>query len=362
MLFTAAIKGDATQAKALLAKEPALAGATGRVETAIWRADATALHVAVMHGRKDIVDLLLAHGADINEKDEKHGFNALLHAIDLADFMPDYAELGMVDFLISRGAQKDMFALLWTDDDEGIKALLEKDPAAVNAVGPDNGTPLCYAHTIERAQFLLDHGADLHAKLDAKWGRTTPLRWVASHGVGTFNTINLLRFLLDQAGVEIDIFLACILGETETVVSALESDPALARAVTDDDHTLEPGLTALHLTVQFGRIEIAELLLEHGADVNAKFPVIHNMTPLHMAVWRGHKKLDVKPMSQVTQEHGVYYLLPEIPRLLLEHGADVNARDSKRNLTPLGWAQAEHEDETDRSKVATLLQEFGAQV
>ena len=184
---------------------------------------------------------------------------------------------------------------------------------------------------------------------------------MASHGVGTFNTVNLLRFLLDQAGVEIDIFLACVLGETETVASAFESDPALARAVTDDDHTLEPGLTALHLAAQYGHTEIAKLLLEYGADVDAKSPVINNMTPLHLAVWRGHKRLHVKPMPELVQEYGVYHLLPEMPRFLLEHGADVNAKDSERNLTPLGWAQAEHEDETDRSEVVALLQEFGAQ-
>jgi ankyrin repeat protein len=208
---------------------------------------------------------------------------------------------------------------------------------------------------------LLDHGADLHAKLDGIWGHITPLGWIANRGMSTVNT-NLLHFLLDQAGVEIDIFLACVLGETETVASALESDPTLARAVTDDDHVVEPGLTALHLAAQFGRTEIVKLLLEHGADINTKSPVINNMTPLHLAVWRGRRKLYDKPMGELVQEYGVYHLLPETPRLLLEHGADVNARDSERNLTPLGWAQAEHEDETDRSEVAALLQKFGSQV
>ena len=145
------------------------------------------------------------------------------------------------------------------------------------------------------------------------------------------------------------------------MVSALESDPALARAITDDDHVLEPGLTALHLAAQFGRAEITMLLLERGADINAKSPAINNITPLHLAVWRGHRKLHLKPMPELVQEYGVDHLLPEMPRLLLEHGENVNARDTERNLTPLGWAQAEHEDETDRSEVAALLQEFGAQ-
>ena len=358
-LFEAATKGDATQARALLAEEPTLASATGRVETALWRADASALHVAVMHGRKDIVDLLLAHGADIDERDEKHGFNALLHAIDLADFIPDYAALGMVEFLTSRGAQKDIFALLWLDDVEGIKALLERDPASANAIGPGHITPLCHVHTIEMAQLLLDHGADMHAKIDKGYEHTTPIRSVASRN--SPSKCDLLRFLLDQAGVQVDIFLACVLGETGMVASAIESDPALVHTVTGDDHVLGPGLALLHLAAQSSCIETVEILLAHGADVNAKCPLINNMTPLHLAVWRGHKKLYDKPMSELVQEYGVYHLLPDIPRLLLECGADVSARDSERNLTPLGWAQAEHEDETDRSEVTVLLQEFGAQ-
>jgi len=44
------------------------------------------------------------------------------------------------------------------------------------------------------------------------------------------------------------------------------------------------------------------------------------------------------------------------------NSADVNARDSERNLTSLGWAEVELEDETDRSEVAALLKEFGAKV
>ena len=85
------------------------------------------------------------------------------------------------------------------------------------------------------------------------------------------------------------------------------------------------------------------------------------MTPLHLAIRFGDKELSSQPLAELVQEYGVYHLRPELPRLLLEHGADVNARDSERNLTPLGWAEADLEDETDRSEVAALLREFGAQ-
>ena len=358
-LFKATIEGETAQVKDLLAKDPTLAKAIGKIESAIWRAEVPAIHVAVMYGRKDIVDLLLIHGADVNEKDEKSGFTPLLQAIDLA-FIPDYPKLGMVDFLISRGAHRDVFALLWQGDFDGVKELLEEAPDSANAVGPGRGTPLCYAGTEKVAQLLLDYGADLYARLDAPWGSTTPMRWVANQA-RFFDNFDLLHFLLGQASVGMDIFLACVFNDREQVTTALESDPSLVHATTGDDHVLEPGLTPLHLAAQFGRTDIARVLLEHGADVNARSRVSNRMTPLHLAIRFGDKELSSQPLAELVQEYGVYHLRPELPRLLLEHGADVNARDSERNLTPLGWAEADLEDETDRSEVAALLREFGAQ-
>jgi ankyrin repeat protein len=53
-------------------------------------------------------------------------------------------------------------------------------------------------------------------------------------------------------------------------------------------------------------IETAKLLIENGADVNAKNNY-NGWTPLIKAVWDGHIK---------------------IAKLLLEHGADVNAKNN----------------------------------
>ena len=240
-----------------------------------------------------------------------------------------------------------------------LSAFLKGKPESVNAIGPNNGTPLCFAHTVERAQLLLDHGADMYVQLRNDYGLTTPFRFAARLGALS-GDMQVFHFLLDYAGVKGDIFLACVLGETEQVTTILQSDPTLVHAQTDVGHVLEPGLTALHLAAEFGHVEIARLLLEHGADVNARASGVKDMTPLHIAIWRGRRELQIKPMTELVQDYGVKHLLPDIPRLLLEHGADVNTRDSERNLTPLGWAQAELEDETDRSQVAALLKEFGA--
>ena len=71
------------------------------------------------------------------------------------------------------------------------------------------------------------------------------------------------------------------------------------------------GSTALGHAAKHGHNEIAELLIENGADVSAKS--LKGLTPLHYAAVNGHK---------------------EIAELLIAKGADVNAK-ANDGRTPL---------------------------
>jgi ankyrin repeat protein len=356
-LFEATKTGDIDHVRKLLAEDASLAQASGYIRTAVWGADAHALHVAVMHGRKDIVDLLLAHGADINARDDQYRFTALIHAIDLADFMPEYAKLGMVDFLLERGAERDVWACWWQGDRAAVKTWLERDPSLVNQVGPGPSTLLSFCRDIEAIDFLLGYGADPLVAYDrpGQWGSMSPLRDMAYRG--NYAAVN---HLLAHRGIEVDVFLASIMGDTAAVQALVTADPQLAQAPTSADHVLGPRLTALHLAAQGGHANLAQWLLDHGADVNARG--YKDFTPLHFAIRFGPKKLlDPLPdLEQSTQGVGVYRLLTAIPRLLIDNGADLAARDSERHLTPLGLAQSSFEDETDRSAVIALLESVGA--
>jgi len=85
----------------------------------------------------------------------------------------------MIEFLLSRGARKDIFVPLWLRDVEGVRAFLEQDPASANARGPEFATPLCFASTVELVTILLRHGADLHANVPGLEGfDVTPIHWV----------------------------------------------------------------------------------------------------------------------------------------------------------------------------------------
>ncbi|KAB0407328.1 hypothetical protein E2I00_010932, partial [Balaenoptera physalus] len=89
--------------------------------------------------------------------------------------------------------------------------------------------------------------------------------------------------------------------------------------------------TPLHLAAGYNRVRIVQLLLQHGADVHAKDK--GGLVPLHNACSYGHY---------------------EVTELLLKHGACVNAMDLWQ-FTPLHEAASKN-----RVEVCSLLLSHGA--
>ena len=107
-----------------------------------------------------------------------------------------------------------------------------------------------------------------------------------------------------------------------------ETKPAFLSAL---ESTLDSsGSTPLHVAASNGHAEVVALLLENGADPNAKNRI--DVTPLHMAAMDGH--------------------LPVV-ELLVAHGADVNARQCA-NQTALHLANWK-----GRRKVVKFLKRHG---
>ena len=104
-------------------------------------------------------------------------------------------------------------------------------------------------------------------------------------------------------GEELDIFEAAALGETARVRQLLDEDPALANAFGAD------GFHPLGLACFFGHVESARVLLEHGADVDALSRNDHIQTAaIHAAA------------ASSADEAARY----ELVKLVLEYGADPN--------------------------------------
>jgi ankyrin repeat protein len=117
----------------------------------------------------------------------------------------------------------------------------------------------------------------------------------------------------------------------ERLRELLDEDPSLANALADD------GFQPLGLASFFGHADSARLLVELGAEVNSASRNAMKVMPLHSAA--------------AAQDPVVRY---EIAKLLLEAGADPNARQQDE-YTPL-MAADQHGDE----RLRELLVEHGA--
>ncbi len=111
--------------------------------------------------------------------------------------------------------------------------------------------------------------------------------------------------LLD-AGPKLNIFEAAALGKTDRLRVLLDDDPELANAYGDD------GFHPLGLACFFGHVDATRVLLEHGADVNALSRNEHIQTAaIHAAAAAEGKDEDTRF---------------ELVKLVLDHGADPNLR------------------------------------
>lgn len=83
--------------------------------------------------------------------------------------------------------------------------------------------------------------------------------------------------MLVEAGAKVDAFIAAAMGLTARLRALSDADPALVAARTPD------GWTALHLAAFFAQPETARLLLERGADPLARSENSLANLPLHAA-------------------------------------------------------------------------------
>jgi ankyrin repeat protein len=134
---------------------------------------------------------------------------------------------------------------------------------------------------------------------------------------------------LVNKGANVNIFEASALGDTRKLSGFVEQDPSLVNAFSVD------GYTPLHLASFFGNYWIAKILVERRADVNSIAKNATKVMPLHSAAAGRHN---------------------DICELLVANGADVNAKQQS-GFTPLHEAAM-----NGNLALAKLLLEKGARI
>lgn len=181
--------------------------------------------------------------------------------------------------LTERGAIVDAHAAARLGLFEKLQELVTEDPRVVAARGAYGGTPLHFASTIEIAQYLLGHGADIDAR-DLQHESTPAqhmLRVVQSRHYPR-DRQDIARYLVAR-GCRTDILMATALGDLQLVRRHLDADPASIRMHVSEAHFPKQDArsggtiyiylfgrnrTPHQIARDFGHEEVFQFLMEHS--------------------------------------------------------------------------------------------------
>ena len=195
---------------------------------------------------------------------------------------------------------------------------------------------------------------------DAELANAVNEQGIAAHTFAIYNRKPEIAELLESRGARIDIFAAAMAGRTELVQEMLGGNKALAKLLSAD------GWTALHLAAFFGHKDAAQALLAAGASVTERSKNAMSNMPLHAAASGRHYELCqmlVEHGAPVNaQQHGGWMPLHaaaqngDVPMaiLFIENGADPNARaDNQQRPIDLALTKGHQE-------IVSLLEHLGA--
>lgn len=299
--------------KATLAACPDIVNAIG--PHPYWGGRPQALHVAVETNRRDVFDLLLDAGADVD------GSNALYDHWSPLMLTYDRNREDMRETLRGRGARNGVLEVLMAGDDDALRRMLRGGTAALPR-DPNGGSILAFARTPYAIDCLLELGAALDVK--DRWG-ATPVEAISRLGP---RGLPLVRHLVNR-GIAVPPEAYARLGDKRAIEVLLAANPQLIKS---DD--------LLMGAVDFGHCDLAQWLLDRGANPNARANTGSRGTALHSAAWEGNL-----PMAQ----------------RLVKAGADINAIDDEHHGTPEGWARVAVEvtNNLKCAEVAAYLSDLG---
>jgi ankyrin repeat protein len=372
--LTAAVKANsASLVREVLARHPSLRSSINE-PLPNYGFQAPAIIAAVNHGNREMIDVLLNAGANINERSRwwAGSFGVL-----------DATSTELAPYLISRGATLDIHAAARLGMIDQVREFLARDPQLVHARGGDGQLPLHFASTIEIASLLLDSGAEIDARdIDHE---STAVQYMVSIRP---HRHEVAKYLISR-GAQTDILSASAIGDLAIVERILNHDPETVRTTVSERYfpKHDPkaggciyifgfGLTKSPHTIahEFGHTAVFDLLMQRSAPwlrlvqaaelgdeslaqrileehptlfarltPNAARRIIgatlrNNTRAVELLLAYGWPSGPALENNQTALHFAAWHGNLAIVRALLNHHAPVNIFETEHGGSPLGWA------------------------
>jgi len=344
----------------------------------------TPLHQAVKNGQTEVVRVLIAHGVDLEKRDQKYDLSPLHWSllVGCVDVMDLLLEAGANQTaIVNLGRKVFDFMGIWSDiaigrDEAADVNTQDKDPFTMFFVAASNGRG-------KVVKLLLDLQVDVNAQRE---DGSTALIVASRNGHG--EVVNMLLEVKADVNVQDNNGFSALIGAAEN--GHVEVVKCLLEAQADVNARKKDGSTALILAAAKGRGDVVEMLLEATADVtvlggegrtalfvaaqnghvevaklshaNVTVPDTDGWTAFHLAAWNGHIEvvkllLDAQADAVTVQNKDgwtAFHLAAwnghiEVVKLLLDAHADL-ALQSKS-----GWTTFHAAVENGHLEVVKLL-------
>jgi len=364
-IIDAAHAGDIARVEAELERDPNLARVSNETGD-------TALHHAAHNGHLDLVQTLLAAGANPDAV-RGDGYRPIHLALMPSWVMgaPDVQRMAVASVLLEKGARNSMFIAALRHDLQFIRAALRRDSSLANEEDTNHHRPLSAAarlNDVALARLLLDHGADPnlpeegaprgHAMWIAVTERRRELaRLLVRRGADPNGMVESSGTPMMQAGKDPELFallkahggkadrnpreeLEHLIGERRyaDVERMVRARPEL---IHDEEASWGDGILAG--PAGGGDHEMIALLVRLGARV----PTVSKWAPYY---YFKHQATAAFLLGQgMDPNHMNWHRLTLLhhmaaegelakAKLLADHGADIDALDEEYRATPLGLA------------------------
>jgi len=352
------------------------------------------IHWAVMTRQTDMIDELLARGADINAKraDGARPLQLVNGDYGFRGWMKDFplTPMEILRHLRSRGAYVDICTAAAIGDLDRVRDLLQENPSLANRVSDyvtyyiGSGAPLKNAAAgghMEVVKLLLECGADPNLPEEGIAPRGHALHSAVCNGHmeivqllldhGAYPNVNIessadtlsaaiarsnqpMIDLLCSYGAASDLHLLAYYGDVKTAAAIFAANPSRA----DDHHALENAAGQ-------GHEAFVRLMLRYQPRLATRIAVgVRSSGPQESIQSRALTEflfrqgmnanlvnwLGITPLHRFAAKGDL-----ESARIFIEHGADLHARDEEICSTPLGYAAR-----AGKMEMAEFLLEAGA--